>query len=97
MSKGISNLQIENAIRNIGDEDLDDNFAGVFLSNHMNKFINEAAMVSGKKGKKPTVKTRSIATSSLTSGAILLQPKGGQSLNGLPTYRRAVATPSWVL
>ena len=40
MSKGISNLQIENAIRNIGDEDLDDNFAGVFLSNHMNKFIN---------------------------------------------------------
>ena len=31
MSKGISNLQIENAIRNIGDEDSDDSF--VFLLN----------------------------------------------------------------
>ena len=40
MNKGISNFQIENAIDNIGDEDLNNNFVGVFLSNHMNKFIN---------------------------------------------------------
>ena len=51
MSKGISNLQIKNAIRNIRDEDLDDNFVGVFPSNRMNKFINDAAMISKKKGK----------------------------------------------
>ena len=45
MSKGISNFQIENAIKNTGDEDLDDNFVGVFPSNHMNNFINHAAMI----------------------------------------------------
>ena len=33
MSKGISNPQIENATRNIGDEDSDDSFIGVFLQN----------------------------------------------------------------
>ena len=40
MRRGISNFQIENAIKNIGNEDLDDNFVGVFPSNPMNKFIN---------------------------------------------------------
>ena len=30
MRRGISNFQIENAIKNIGNEDLDDNFVGVF-------------------------------------------------------------------
>ena len=30
MSKGISNVQIENAIENIEDDDLNDNFMGVF-------------------------------------------------------------------
>ena len=40
MNKGISNFQIENVIDNIGDEDLNNNFVGVFPSNHMNKFIN---------------------------------------------------------
>ena len=33
MSKEISNPQIENATRNIGDEDSDDSFIGVFLQN----------------------------------------------------------------
>ena len=56
MSKGISNFQIENAIKNTGDEDLDDNFVGVFLSNHMNNFINHAAMISEKQGKYPFIK-----------------------------------------
>ena len=51
MSKGISNFQIEYAIKNIGHEDLDDNFVGVFPPNHMNKFINHAAMISEKQGK----------------------------------------------
>ena len=37
MSKGISNFQIENAIDKIGDEDLNDNFVGVFPSNYSNK------------------------------------------------------------
>ena len=40
MRRGISNFQIENAIKNTGDEDLDDNFVGAFPSNPMNKFIN---------------------------------------------------------
>ena len=55
MSKGISNFQIENAIDNIGDEDLNNNFLGVFPSNRMNKFINHSAMISSKKGKYPFV------------------------------------------
>ena len=44
----ISNFQIENAIRNIGDDDLKNNFVGVFLSNYMNKFIDRAPMISSK-------------------------------------------------
>ena len=55
MIKGISNVQIPNAIRNIGDEDLNDNFVGVFPSNHLNKFINHAAMISEKQVKYPFV------------------------------------------
>ena len=48
---GISNFQIEDAIKKIGDEDLSENFVGVFPSNYMNKFINHAAMIEDKKGK----------------------------------------------
>ena len=48
MSKGISNVQFENAFKNIEDEDLNANFGGVFPSNYMNKFINHAAMISEK-------------------------------------------------
>ena len=51
MSKGISNVQLENAIENIRDYDLNDNFVGVYLLNHMSKFINNSAMISSKKGK----------------------------------------------
>ena len=50
MSKEISNSQIENALKNMEDEDINNNFVSVFPSNHMNKFINHAAMISGKKG-----------------------------------------------
>ena len=47
---GISNFQIEEAFKNIDDEDLLNNFVGVFPSNYMNKFINHATMIkdSGK-------------------------------------------------
>ena len=51
---GRSNFQIEDAIKNIGDKDLIDNFVGVFTSNYMNKFIDHAAMISDK-GKYPFI------------------------------------------
>ena len=49
---GISNFQIENAIKKIGDEDLLDNFVGVFPSNYMNRFINHSAMIEEKRENK---------------------------------------------
>ena len=52
---GISNFQIEDAIKRIGDEDLLNNFVGVFPSNHMNKFINHSTMIEEKKGKYPFI------------------------------------------
>ena len=55
MSKGISNVQNENAIENLEGDDLNDNFVGVFPSNYMNKFIYHSAMISSKKGKYPFV------------------------------------------
>ena len=42
---GISNHQIEEAFKKIDDEDLLDNFIGVFPSDYMNKVINHAAMI----------------------------------------------------
>ena len=45
MVDGISNFQIE-AFRNINDDDINDNFVGAFFSNHMNKFIDHASMIS---------------------------------------------------
>ena len=52
---GISNFHTENAIKKIGDEDLLDNFVGVFPSNYMNRFINHSAMIEEKKGKYPFI------------------------------------------
>ena len=49
MSEGISNDQIEEAFKNIGDGDINDNFVGAFPSNHMNKLIDHKLMISGKK------------------------------------------------
>ena len=37
MSEGISNFQIEEAFKNIGDKDINGNFVRVFPSNYMNK------------------------------------------------------------
>ena len=50
----ISNYQIEDAFKKIGDEDLLENFFGVFPSNYMNRFINHAAMLSDR-GKYPWI------------------------------------------
>ena len=52
---GISNFQIEEAFKKIGDEDLLKNFVGVFPSNRMNRFIDHAAMISDCSGKYPFV------------------------------------------
>ena len=49
MSKGISNSQIENALKNMEDEDINNNSVGAFSSNYMNEFITHAPMISGKK------------------------------------------------
>ena len=57
MAKGVSNFEIENILKNMNDDDIDDNFIGVFPSNHVNRFIDHAAMISEKKGKYPFVKT----------------------------------------
>ena len=53
MNNKISNFQIEEAFKNIVDEDISNNFAGVFPSNYMNKFIDHKIMISEKKGKYP--------------------------------------------
>ena len=53
--EGISNFQIENAIKKNGDEDILDNFVAVFLSNYMSRFINHSAMIKEKKGKYPFI------------------------------------------
>ena len=47
MSKGITNVQIENAFKN--DEDINDNFVGVFLANQMNRFIDYKTVISEKR------------------------------------------------
>ena len=52
---GISNFQIEDAIKRIGDEDLLNNFVVVFPSNHMKTFINHSEMIEEKKGKYPFI------------------------------------------
>ena len=53
MAKGINNFQIENALKNRDDEDINDNFVSVFPSNHMKKFVNHAGLISKKTGKYP--------------------------------------------
>ena len=55
MSMGISNSQTKNVLKNMNVEAIKDNLVGVFPSNHMNKFINHAAMISEKNGKYPFV------------------------------------------
>ena len=55
MVDGINNFQIEEAFKNINDEDVDDNFVGAFPLNHTNKFIDLVSMISQKNEKYPFV------------------------------------------
>ena len=49
MSKVITNFQIENALKNLNDEDINDNIVGVFTANQMNRFIDYKTMISDKR------------------------------------------------
>ena len=40
MSKGISNFEIEKALKDIGDPDIENNLVEVFPANFMNRFID---------------------------------------------------------
>ena len=55
MSSDISNFQIKEAFKNIADENIENNFVGVFPSNDMNKFIDHKPMISEKKRRKISV------------------------------------------
>ena len=56
MSNSIINFQIEEVFKNIAGEDIENNFVGVFPSNHTNKFINHKLMISEiKEGKYPFI------------------------------------------
>lgn len=48
MLKGVSNFQIEDAIKKNNNEDLNNNFVGVFPENKMNKFINFKQIIHEK-------------------------------------------------
>ena len=45
MSKGISNFQIEEALRNLNNPDINDNIVDAFPANHTNKFIDCKSMI----------------------------------------------------
>ena len=55
MTKGISNLQIENVFKELNDQDIDENFVGVFPANRMNRFIDYETKIYEKKGKYPFI------------------------------------------
>ena len=48
IEKEISNFQIEEIFRDIDDADINNNFVGVFPSNHMNRFIDYKSMKPDK-------------------------------------------------
>ena len=48
MSKGISNIEIEKSFKEINNDDLNENFLGVYPSYKMNKFIMFEKMMPGK-------------------------------------------------
>ena len=48
VSKGISNFEIEKIFKEINNEDINENFLGVFPSDKINKFIMFEKMMPGK-------------------------------------------------
>ena len=55
MSNDICSFQIEEAFKNIGDEDIENKFVGTFPLNHMNKLINHNLIICEKKRKYPFI------------------------------------------
>ena len=51
MLNGISNIQTENTIKAIDDQDLSNNFVGVFPSDKMVKFLDYKLLIDQKTGK----------------------------------------------
>ena len=49
MSKGISNTEIEKLFKEINNDDLNENFLGVYPPDKINKFIMFEKMIPGKK------------------------------------------------
>ena len=49
MSKGISNIEIKKLFKEINNDDLNENFLGVYPSDKINKFIMFEKMLPGKK------------------------------------------------
>ena len=49
MSKGISNIEIEKLFKETNNDDLNENFLGVYPSDKINKFIMFEKMIPGKK------------------------------------------------
>ena len=49
MRNHICSFQIEEAFKNIGDEDIENKFVGTFPLNHMNKLINHNLIICEKK------------------------------------------------
>ena len=54
-AKGISNVQIERAMKKIDDEDLNNNFVGVFPAEKITKFIDFKQMIQEKTAKYPFI------------------------------------------
>lgn len=53
MTKGILSIQIAKPFKEQSDQDIERNFVGIFLANHMNRFIDYKTMISEKKRKYP--------------------------------------------
>ena len=51
MTKRISNLQIEKALKELNDQGIDENFVSVFPAKRMNRFIDYKTIISEKKRK----------------------------------------------
>ena len=49
MAKGTSNFQIEKALKDIDDPDINHNFVGVIPANQMDRFIEYKTMISEKR------------------------------------------------
>lgn len=49
MTKGILSIQIAKPFKEQSDQDIEKNFVGIFLANHMNRFIDYKTMISEKK------------------------------------------------